>query len=892
MPFPKYLHQVHGRKQTKQSSENRENLRQFEFRRREILVSLLLFLCSLVVYNANGRSISAGDTYPARYLPFVILHYHGFHLDPIKSVVAQGRATTAYWSVPTSNGQTVSLYPVVVPTLVTPLYIPAVAYLNMRGWTDDRLDRVAKFMEKVSASLIAALSVALLYLLLRRRTSERTALLLTVAYAFGTTTWVISSQALWQHGMGQLLLIVCLLILTGNCTGVKSLAAGLVLGLLAGNRPPDALLAAALGVYALFWARSRAWLLAVGVALPVGLVVLYNLKLTGNIVGGYGLMGKPSFLQHDLLYGIAGLLFSPMRGLFVFSPFLLFLVLIGPYLRDRSERGLTLAMMAGVVLQIILYAKADWRSGISWGPRYMTDLMPMLIWMLVPVVASLRGLGRLCFMMTLAVAVVIEGIGAFYYIGASDLPLYEVVEGRDQMRPAWEWRNAPFIASLRYAFAPVRGSFDAIQLGSYDVNATSVGEEVEAVGWAVCDEGQPYQVAIRIDDREQLFSTRSFFDREDVRNTLHSQGLSGWRIPVNTTGLAPGNHKLTAFAWISENGERRYIGERYLTLAPAVIDTGDLASSARIATTRLLEHQQASGYWLTVYTKGTEFKEPKPELNSFLNALLIDLLQPLESSGLPGNSLERVRKYLTDQIEPGGLVRYHGVPNAPGIGTLGCVITPDADDTALVWRLAPGDPRMRSTALATLKQYRTAEGLYRTWLAPRDAYQCINPGRDPNPTDVAIQMHVLLLLAKAEPPAARALCTSLKPLINEDRIWVYYNNAPLVPIMRLKDLKEVGCELELSQSRLTTSMPGQEPWVRIASLLAGKKSLARVDAETLLRQIANNNFSLVRRNPPLLYHNDLTASVSRYYWSEDAGYALWLRLYYEHEHVLSSKANR
>jgi hypothetical protein len=293
-----------------------------------------------------------------------------------------------------------------------------------------------------------------------------------------------------------------------------------------------------------------------------------------------------------------------------------------------------------------------------------------------------------------------------------------------------------------------------------------------------------------------------------------------------------------------------------------------------------------------VYTKETEFKEPKPELNSFLNALLIDLLQPLESSGLPGNSLERARKYLTDQIESGGLVRYHGVPNAPGIGTLGCVITPDADDTALVWRLAPGDPRMRSTALATLKQYRTDEGLYRTWLAPRDAYQCINPGRDPNPTDVAIQLHVLLLLAKAEPPAARALCTSLKPLINEDRIWVYYNNAPLVPIMRLKDLKEAGCELELSQSRLTTSMPGQEPWVRIASLLAGKKSLARVDAETLLRQIANNNFSFVRRNPPLLYHNDLTASVSRYYWSEDAGYALWLRLYYEHEHVRSSKANR
>jgi len=54
--------------------------------------------------------------------------------------------------------------------------------------------------------------------------------------------------------------------------------------------------------------------------------------------------------------------------------------------------------------------------------------------------------------------------------------------------------------------------------------------------------------------------------------------------------------------------------------------------------------------------------------------------------------------------------------------------------------------------------------------------------------------------------------------------------------------------------------------------------------ETVLRQLAEDDFALLRKNPPLLYHNDLTASVPRYYWSEDVGYALWLRLYYEHAH--------
>ena len=56
----------------------------------------------------------------------------------------------------------------------------------------------------------------------------------------------------------------------------------------------------------------------------------------------------------------------------------------------------------------------------------------------------------------------------------------------------------------------------------------------------------------------------------------------------------------------------------------------------------------------------------------------------------------------------------------------------------------------------------------------------------------------------------------------------------------------------------------------------------------LLRKLADNEFSLLARTPPLLYHNDLTASVHRFYWSEELGYALWLRLYFENERARSS----
>ena len=113
---------------------------------------------------------------------------------------------------------------------------------------------MARVMEKLSASLLAATSAALLYLALRRQAEPRPALVLALAYAFGTTTWMIGSQALWQHGMAELLIAGMLLAVTGPASVRATIVAGLLGGLIACNRPPDSLLAAAIGLYGVWWA--------------------------------------------------------------------------------------------------------------------------------------------------------------------------------------------------------------------------------------------------------------------------------------------------------------------------------------------------------------------------------------------------------------------------------------------------------------------------------------------------------------------------------------------------------------------------------------------------------------------------------------------------------------
>src|SRR3954465_5836436 len=139
---------------------------------------------------------------------------------------------------------------------------------------------------------------------------------------------------------------------------------------------------------------------------------------------------------------------------------------------------------------------------------------------------------------------------------------------------------------------------DAIEAGGRAASAVTAGQEVVAAGWALAGHATPWQVAVIVDGR-QTVASRAFFDRPDVRGTLHEASPAGWRIPLATAGLAPGEHKLAAFAWASEKGEGYYLGERKLTVRTAAADLDD---AFRTAAARLRAHQQEPGYWLTAYT--------------------------------------------------------------------------------------------------------------------------------------------------------------------------------------------------------------------------------------------------------------------------------------------------
>jgi hypothetical protein len=355
----------------------------------------ILVLCS-VVYLANGVTITSGDTVPNTLLAFNLLENHTLHFDNLRQATIPS-AVAPYFFIESQRGHLTSLYPIGVAIVTFPLYLLFYLYLKLAhipvNLMDGSFDSYRLWFEKLAAVTIAALSVALFYTASRSRFSRGISFSTTGIFAFATNTWVTSSQGLWQHGASSLMLlsaVVCLL--KANVIprqhGVMWLGmAGLATGLLPAIRPTSGLLAIALLIYVFATHRncSIPFLLGLCSAIP-GLA--WNLYYFGNISGGYsGLLGDIyRFTPSQLIESFIGLLISPSRGLLIFSPILLFGIpgLVNLIkLRHQRDIQLWICLAMGCLGIFTAYCfYTIWWGGHCYGPRYMTDFLPVMCYVL------------------------------------------------------------------------------------------------------------------------------------------------------------------------------------------------------------------------------------------------------------------------------------------------------------------------------------------------------------------------------------------------------------------------------------------------------------------------------------------------------------------------------
>lgn len=398
----------------------------------------VIFILCMLIYNINLHPIPSYDTLPARLLPWNIYENHNLNLDSFT-----GSATGNILSVAVEeNGQYLSPFPIVTPILITPLIAVPYIFLKLRGIPvsvdNPTFILISLIAEKVIASLITSLSVCILYWILSRLVSERIALACSLIYAFGTSTWVISSQALWQHGMVELLLccmIATILKISDDEGGIfqkrnQYLCLGVLSALYALSRPPD--MVYLIPVFFFVLAAKDGWKIIrylAGLCLTAAPFVLYNVVYFGSLFGGYKANAATLQISQSILPAFAAYLISPNRGLFFFSPILLF-SLLGMWLCLKNTvvikpdvRRIFILFALLVPVNILVYCSFPaWWGGESFGYRYLVDSLPVLAIFLAIAAeylwrsrsSVLSGI-KIAFVLCVIWSVLVQALGAFYY---------------------------------------------------------------------------------------------------------------------------------------------------------------------------------------------------------------------------------------------------------------------------------------------------------------------------------------------------------------------------------------------------------------------------------------------------------------------------------------------
>ncbi|MDA0322329.1 MAG: hypothetical protein O2923_06380 [Verrucomicrobia bacterium] len=358
--------------------------------------ALMVGSCAFAVYMGNGMPLPTGDTVPGRLLPISMLVEHDLDMDEFAESIGPGKR----YCMITRDGRKLSSYPLGAAFTALPIYaIGAVVSPGLftegmrpyfkRRFGDESRDTVASRMEDRAAALITTLSVIVLWLLARSRLGVWAALSLTVAFGCGTSLFSSTSQALWSHGPSCLALMLMLFLLMSPREHWALLfLAGACAGWAFFCRATNAVPIAILGPWILgrHWKHQRWTGFAAGLVVVLFATSWLNLHLYGQLLGGAAARARR--MEQIEWEALMGLLFSPSRGLFVYSPFLLFAVVLGALQLGTRPKELGGMCLLGGVATVLLYsAWPKWGGGFSFGPRLLTDVIPLLM---IPLIQGMR----------------------------------------------------------------------------------------------------------------------------------------------------------------------------------------------------------------------------------------------------------------------------------------------------------------------------------------------------------------------------------------------------------------------------------------------------------------------------------------------------------------------
>jgi hypothetical protein len=419
------------------------------FRQASCIISLLIFLVTFSVF-AISPIRTPSDSRFAIHTSMSFTKGHGGDLSEYLPIIEKESS----YSLEFRDGKPRSVYPIGTSLIA----MPAVILIDIikPDWADSLQNKIPGKQQKLIASLIAAIAAVLFFwVIFSRFKNVMTAIGVTAIFAFSTSMWSTATRALWQHGPLVLMLVITMLLLI-KARQRPQLAAlsALPLAMAYLIRPTAVVPIIVFSLYMLVYYRQfflRYLLLAMLIAVPW---IYFNISIYNWFLPPYYTANAFSQDTH-FLQGLSGNLFSPSRGLFVFSPVLIF-ALSGFWVawKDAATRPLHIAFALIITGHLIIVSCASmWWAGHSYGPRFTTDILPFLVYFTaynfhLPVNTSNKI--KKTILLTLSGLAVISAL--IHSQGAWSNMAYQwnVVPANIDLNPdrAWDWSDPQFLRAI------------------------------------------------------------------------------------------------------------------------------------------------------------------------------------------------------------------------------------------------------------------------------------------------------------------------------------------------------------------------------------------------------------------------------------------------------------
>lgn len=381
-----------------------------------------IYLFSLFVYLSNKCFVPAVDTIPARYLSLSLFNEGNLDLNEFAEIKDYKKETGLLATFEVEN-KLLSAFPAGSAFLGAFFYSIGVK-IGLRPEAEGLL-----WLEKWAAANILAITSALFYfLLIKTGTSFFVRLIAWIIFSFGSTNWVPCSQALWQHGPTEMMVIISLLLLPcyKDNKGIilRYVLSGVFLGLSVFMRPTTTVLIPVWAIILFLENRKIFFYFIIGAVIGLIPIIVYHLYYFGGIFGGgYFRLAKQEnhFSNFNPLYYLAAHLFSPSRGLLIFIPFFIlvpfsFLPKIYSY-KPNGFYNLNLFGFSVLTLISVIAAYNKWWAGYGYGPRFWSEMLPFLCLLSIPTLNWLikKNWGKAVIFFLVIYSIFIQVVGAWKY---------------------------------------------------------------------------------------------------------------------------------------------------------------------------------------------------------------------------------------------------------------------------------------------------------------------------------------------------------------------------------------------------------------------------------------------------------------------------------------------